>query len=255
MVEQIPVLVSKNLKFFCFFMLVTCHLYSCKHKDINKNKSNNIEYYKTLSDTDFTKVESFKAKVDSLRTQEQNTSPHSESISCDQHDQNLNGYKILNNSIAFSKAFSKVTSAWNLNDRIYILSSDSTKYASFGVSYGGKIHEYRDVKVIDLMSSYVNDYVPNDVKDFIKMNIPESNNYKKFYFTTSSNSRDFVSGKGIKLGITEKDVEEKISKPYNKTIHKDSIIFDYKDDLCLYYEKYILVKNKLIEFSFGFENP
>jgi uncharacterized protein YpmB len=70
-------------------------------------------------------------------------------------------------------------------------------------------------------------------------------------------TKDFVTGKNIKLGLTENQVESKLGAPIKISTENGLTIWNYetedKDDL--YFGRYDFKDGKLIQFWFGEEYP
>jgi len=67
--------------------------------------------------------------------------------------------------------------------------------------------------------------------------------------------KEFVTGKGIKLGITEQKLLEVLGQPMEKKSDKDCVEYYYKQDDGLYFGHYWFKNGKLEKFWFGEEYP
>jgi hypothetical protein len=67
-----------------------------------------------------------------------------------------------------------------------------------------------------------------------------------------------ITGKGIQLGLTKKEVKKQLGKPTSKETKNGEAIWKYKRNLDmedLYFGKYTFKKDKLVEFWFGDAYP
>jgi hypothetical protein len=69
------------------------------------------------------------------------------------------------------------------------------------------------------------------------------------------NSSEFITGKGIKLGINEQDLLRALGPPKEKKIDKDYLLYSYKQEDGLYFGSYWFRNGKLEKFWFGEEYP
>jgi hypothetical protein len=69
------------------------------------------------------------------------------------------------------------------------------------------------------------------------------------------NSSEFITGKGIRLGIIEQDLLRALGPPKEKKIDKDYLLYSYKQEDGLYFGYYWFRNGKLEKFWFGEEYP
>ncbi|MCB9225902.1 MAG: hypothetical protein H6578_01855 [Chitinophagales bacterium] len=162
---------------------------------------------------------------------------------------------IFNNGESMKNAFDNYDSVWGLNDRIYFTTKDSLIYISFGINYGGYAYEYKEAEIGYIIGS-VDEFIPEEILNS-SFN-PKNDLYiPKFHFTKTKYS-NFVSGFGIKLSITEKELEN-ITKSKKWKLSKEEIydttVYKYENVECIYEAKYFFKQGKLIRFSFGYITP
>ena len=67
--------------------------------------------------------------------------------------------------------------------------------------------------------------------------------------------KEFVTGKGIKLGVNEADLVKALGQPKEKENDKGYLQYSYRQDNGLYFGHYWFKKGKLEKFWFGEEYP
>jgi len=84
---------------------------------------------------------------------------------------------------------------------------------------------------------------------------------------TLSGAAHFITGKGIKLGISKSDVMRILGEAYALEAHENGLTIKYRLEgiessaflkrynMPIYYGRYKFINDSLIEFSFGFEYP
>ena len=68
-------------------------------------------------------------------------------------------------------------------------------------------------------------------------------------------SDEFYTGKGIKLGLTEKEVTNLLGEPHELKSQNQIKIYWYRPKQSLYFGNYYFENNKLIKYCFGFDYP
>ena len=96
-------------------------------------------------------------------------------------------------------------------------------------------------------------YPGGTIKDFYAFRV--NYNPKNIRPNLKIETKDFVTGKGIKLGLTENQVKTKLGTPSKKSVENGLTIWRYemKDDL--YFGRYDFKDGRLIQFWFGEEYP
>lgn len=126
----------------------------------------------------------------------------------------------------------KLTVRPNFLPQVGIKSSTSKEYLILSAWPGSGKNEFKYIKV---------GFLPSDEINFIN--------------TIESDNLNFLSCKGIKLGMSITELEAIFGKKYNK-INNESIstlVFELPD--YLYQSKYSFIDNKLFEFEFGYLYP
>ncbi len=67
--------------------------------------------------------------------------------------------------------------------------------------------------------------------------------------------REFVTGKDVRLGLTEDQVENKLGTPTNRSSNNGLTIWRYECEDDLYFGHYDFLDGRLVRFWFGFEYP
>jgi hypothetical protein len=80
-------------------------------------------------------------------------------------------------------------------------------------------------------------------------------NSKKIRSSYKIKDKEFVTGKGIRLGITEQKLVEVLGQPIEKKPDKGLLKYSYKQDNGLYFGHYWFKNGKLEKFWFGEEYP
>jgi hypothetical protein len=96
-------------------------------------------------------------------------------------------------------------------------------------------------------------YPGGTINDFYAFRV--NYNPKNLKTNLKIETKDFVTGKGIKLGLTENQVKSKLGAPSKKLVENGITIWRYemKDDL--YFGRYDFKDGRLIQFWFGEEYP
>ena len=177
------------------------------------------------------------------------------SSACDSLDTSINKVILFNNTTSMRESFPNIDSAWKLNDRVYFLSKDSSKYVSFGFNYGGYEDEYKEAEIGFAKKPFYK-FVPQEVSNSIfYSDTLYSEMYPKFYFTVSD-FEDFKTGWGIHLNLSENDFLKLMgNRKLNKNIVNNETIYYFISEDCLYEAKYVFIKGLLIVFSFGYVTP
>lgn len=117
------------------------------------------------------------------------------------------------------------------SEQMQVANSDGTQVLTMIMHPGGTINEFSEFKVCY-----------NSTNETPKLKIE---------------TKDFETGRKIKLGLTRKQVEKILGPPTNKTIHKGLKIWRYetKDEDDLYFGRYDFKNGRLIQFWFGDEYP
>ncbi|MBW6483706.1 MAG: hypothetical protein K0B10_11690 [Vicingaceae bacterium] len=174
---------------------------------------------------------------------------------CNHLDISINASIIFNNGESILKSFKNIKNVWGRNDRVYFTTVDSSIYISLGLNYGGGPNEYKDAKIGYVIGNVTN-FIPEEI---MNSSFNPSKDYltPKFYFT-QSDFQDFISGYGIKLGISEEELINKTLSNGCKLVKKElgnRTIYVYENEYCVYEANYVFEKNKLIQFSFGYITP
>lgn len=175
--------------------------------------------------------------------------------SCDSLDISINGAIFFNNALSMRNAFPNLRSAWMLNDRVYFITKDSSRFISLGSNYGGSEDEYKEAAV-GYVKGNGGSFVPDEIRNssFNPDQDPPSP-YPAFYFT-ACRFTDFVSGRGIRLGMREQEFLGLLSgKRLERKDNSDSRVYKYVQEYCLYEASYTFEGDSLVYFSFGFITP
>jgi len=98
-------------------------------------------------------------------------------------------------------------------------------------------------------------YPGGTTNEFYAFRVEYNTNHIKT--TLKIETKDFVTGRHIKLGLTENQVKSKLGAPSETTSENGLKIWNYKskDEDDLYFGRYAFKDAKLIQFWFGDEYP
>ncbi len=95
---------------------------------------------------------------------------------------------------------------------------------------------------------------PGDVINQFSQFIVEYN-FRNIKTNLKVEENDFISEKGVRLGLTPDEVTDLLGTAYSTDIKNDTLILRYRQEKGLYFGNYYFKKEKLIKFWFGEEYP
>jgi len=97
-------------------------------------------------------------------------------------------------------------------------------------------------------------FLPGDITNqFSQFKVEYTTNNQRIDLKIDND--EFCTGKGIKLGLTEKEVTNLLGEPHELKYQNQLKVYWYRPEESLYFGNYYFQDNKLIKFWFGFSYP